>query len=312
MNLYETLEKTLTDNDASVRVAVLKALSHAAEEHVPEDRIVEYFTPSMLADDTATRSAAVLSLAPFVHLDNAQAALELMLKMQEAHGSAGTEPLMDVVFRLVESDKAAPVLQGHGYVAQWHVIGAFPSGFGAPKEDVDGFAFAYPPEKEIDLTKRYKIQYNIKSDTRFGKEVNEVEIGWVKATIGNADGVLYMTKAGRSQLQMPRKHGACYAYTELNVPEDTEVVMTYLLNSKARERVWLNGKVLAMKVAVDRRGGTATKTAVVKLAAGKNRLLVKVVSNDHSGAHWAPKVSTRGFALRLTDKKGKPVKWSHE
>lgn len=312
VNLYETLEKTLTDEDASVRVAALKALGQAAEEHVPDDRIVEYFTPSMMSADAATRSAAVQSLAPFVHLDNAQAALELMLKMQEAHGSAGSEPLMNIVFRLVDSDKAAPVLQGHGYVAQWYVIGAFPSGFGAPKEDVDGFTFAYPPEKEVDLTKRYAVQYNTVGDSRRKKEVNEVEIGWVKATIGNAGGVLYMTKAGRSQLLMPRKHGACYAYTELNVPEKTEVTMTSLLNSRAQDRVWLNGEVLAMKAVVDQRGGTATKTANVTLNAGKNRLLFKVVSNDYSSAHWAPKVSTRGFALRLTDKKGKPVKWSHK
>ena len=312
VNLYETLEKTLTDQDTGVRVAALKILRHSAEELVPEDRIVDYFTSSLLSPDQATRGAAIDTMVPFIHLDNAQAALELMLKMQRTHGTAGTETLMQIVFRLVEPEKAAPVLQGHGYVAHWHVIGAFPSGFGAPKKDIDGFAFAYPPEKEIDLTKRYKVQYNVKSDNRFGKEVGEVEIGWVQATIGNADGVLYMTKGGRSQLQLPRKNGACYAYTELVVPGKTQVTMTFLLNMRAQDRVWLNGKVVVLASKVAAKQGTTTKTATVTLPAGKSRLLVKVASNDHSGAHWAPKVSTRGFALRLTDKDKKPVKWSHE
>ena len=312
VNLYDTLETTLADTDKNVRVAALRSLRSAAEDHVPQDRILDYYTTSLLSADPATRAAAVASLLPFIHLDNAQVALSLLVQMQAKHGTAETEPLMHAVFRLVESDQSAPVLQGHGYVAKWHVIGAFPSGFGAPKEDVDGFAFVYPPEQEVDLTKRYNVKYNIKGDNRFGKEVNEFEIGWVPATIGNADGVLYMTKAGRSQLQMPRKNGVCYAYTELIVPEKKQATMTFLMNMKAQDRVWLNGKVLTLESKVDSKQGTATKTATVTLNAGKNRLLIKIASNDYSSAHWAPKVSTRGFALSLADKDGKPLKWSHE
>jgi len=235
-----------------------------------------------------------------------------MQQIQSEHGTAGTEPLMHAVFRMVEPDQAALVLQAHSYVAQWHIIGAFPSGFGAPDKDVDGFAVAYPPEQQVDLAKRYAVKYNIKSDHRFGKEVNEIEISWVPATVGNADGVLYMTKAGRSQLVMPHKNGVCYAYTELTVPEKTQAQMTFLVNMKAQDRVWLNGKVLSLASKVDQKQGTATKTATVTLNEGKNRLLIKVASNDYRQSHWHPKVSTRGFALKLADPDGKPVKWSHE
>lgn len=310
--LYETLEKTLSDADNQVRVAALQALRNAAEEHVPRDRILEYFTPTLLSPDPATRAAAIAALIPFITLDNGEAVLSVMQQIQSEHGTAGTEPLMHVVFRMVEPDQAAVVLQAHGYVARWHVIGEFPSGFGAPKEDIDGFTVAYPPEQGVDLAKRYTVQYNIKEDSRFGKEVNEIEIGWVPATVDNADGVLFMTKAGRSQLQMPRKNGVCYAYTELNITEATQAQMTLLLNMKAQDRVWLNGEVLALESKVDAKQGTATKTAEVKLNAGKNRLLVKVASDDHSGAWWQVKVSTRGFALSLTDAENKPLKWSHE
>ncbi len=312
VNLYETLERTLADTDTRVRVAALQALRKAAEAHVPQDRILEYFTSSLLSPDPATRNAAVAALVPYITLENGQAALAVMQRMQSEHGTAGAEPLMHAVFRMVEPNQAALVLQAHGYVAKWHIIGAFPSGFGAPDKDINGFTVAYPPEQGVDLTRRYTVKYNIKTDTRFGKEVNEVEIGWIPATVDDADGVLYMTKAGRSQLQMPRKNGVGYAYTELNVPANTQARMTFLLNMKAQDRVWLNGKVLNLKSKVDTKQGTATKTATVTLNAGKNRLLIKVASNDYSAAHWAPKVSTRGFALRLADPDGKPVKWSHE
>ena len=311
VNLYDTLEKTLADTDKDVCVAALRALRMPAEEHAPQDRILDYFTPSLLSPDPATRTAAVQTLVPFVGLDNAQLALEVMLKMQDAHGTAGTEPLMEVVFRRVEADQAARVLQGHGYIARWHILGSFPSGHTAPIEEVDGFAFAYPPEKEIDLTKRYKVQYNAESAAHRKKVLAEGELGWSPATVGDADAVLHMLRPGNAQLKFPSKKGVCYAYTELTVPENTQAQMTFLFSSMAQDRVWLNGKVIGMAAKIDERKRRATKTATITLNAGKNRLLVKMVSDDSSQPH-ATKISARAFSMRLTDKDGKPVKWSHE
>lgn len=311
VNLYDTLEKTLADTDKNVRVAALRALWQAQEEHAPQGRILDYFTPSLLSPDLATRAAAVETLVPSIDLDNAQAALDLMLKMQEVHGTAGTEPLMEVVFRRVEADQAARVLQGHGYIARWHILGSFPSGHTAPIEEVDGFAFAYPPEQEIDLTKRYKVQYNAESGAHRKKVLAEGEIGWSPATVGDADAVLHMLRPGNAQLKFPSKKGVCYAYTELTVPENTQAQMTFLFSSMAQDRVWLNGKVIGMAAKIDERKRRATKTATITLNAGKNRLLVKMVSDDSSQPH-ATKISARAFSMRLTDKDGKPVKWSHE
>jgi len=311
VNLYDTLEKTLADTDKNVRVAVLRALRMAAEEHAPQDRILAYFTPNLLSPDPATRTAAVDTLVPFIHADNAQAALDLMLKMQDAHGTAGTEPLMEVVFRRVEADQAARVLQGHGYIAKWHVLGSFPSGHSAPKEDVDGFAVAYPPEQEVDLTKRYTVQYNTEGDARRKKVLTEFEIGWSPAVVRDADGILHMLRPGNAQLKMPSKKGVCYAYTELTVPENTQTQVTFKLSSLAQDRIWLNGKVIGMTAKIDERKRRAIKTATVTLNAGKNRVLVKMVSDD-SSMWWHVKISARAFSMRLTDKDGKPVKWSHE
>ncbi|MGB1142228.1 MAG: HEAT repeat domain-containing protein, partial [Halioglobus sp.] len=75
VNLYEVLEKTLSDEDAVVRVAALTALRHTSGDSVPEERILDYFTSSLLSPDHASRVAAVEALVPYVNLDNAQAAL---------------------------------------------------------------------------------------------------------------------------------------------------------------------------------------------------------------------------------------------
>ena len=311
-DLYETLENMLEDVDSRVRVAALTALRQVPEEQVPQDRILAYFTSSLLSADRATRVAAVVTLAPYITLDNVQPALELMRKMQSDNGVDGTEPLMRAVIRQASPEQAADLLQGHGYVSKWQVLGAFPTGFGAPDEDIDGFAFAYPPEQEIDLGKRYSFRYNSKTDTRFGKEVKVVEIGWSAARADNAKGILYMIKPGHSEHVMPRKNGVCYAYAELMIEEDIQAHLKMLLSTNAQERVWLNGEVVALASKVDHRQRTAHKTASIPLKAGTNHLLVKVVSDDSSGAWWAQKTSTRAFSLRLTDKDGKPVKWRHK
>jgi hypothetical protein len=121
-----------------------------------------------------------------------------------------------------------------------------------------------------------------------------------------------MTKAGRSQLVMPLKHGVSYAFTEINIPAGGEVRMAFLFNMNAQKKVWLNGAELKLESNVNQKEGTDTATAKPKLAAGKNSILVKVVTDDGSAAWWAQKVSTRGFSLTLTDTEGKPLKWSHE
>jgi len=312
VNLYATFEKTLTDTDKRVRVAALMALQNAPGEHVPQDRVLEYYTTSMLSPDKETRAAAIAAISPHITQDNGEAVLAVMQKMHNEYGADGAKPLMQAVFRMVPEEKSAEILDAFGYVTRWHVIGAFPSGFGAPGEDVDGFTVAYPPEQEVDLTKRYNVKYNIASDPRHAKKVNEVEIGWVPATIGDADGILFMTKAGRTQLQIPRATGVCYAYTEIILPEKKEARLEFLFNRNSQNRVWLNGKVLSLDSKDNTKQGTATKTATVTLAKGKNRLLVKVATKDFGIMWFKGGHNTHWLVLSLSDLEGKPVKGSYQ
>ncbi len=311
-DLYQLLEAALSDPDPSVGLAALGALRTVPRERRPEGKLIAYLTPSLLSADAAIRREAVAVVAPAINPDNGAEGLKVMRQMQERFGTGETKPLMDAVFRMVPDVDTAEILQGQGFVARWHVIGSFPAGFGAPAQDVDAFATAYPPEKNIDLSERIKVAYNSKTDKRFGKEVAELEIGWVAATVENADGTLFMTRAGRSELQLPLKHGASYACTGITVAKGGEVRMEFLFNMKAQKKVWLNGKELKLESKIDNTQGIDTATATPNLLAGNNSILVKVVSDDGSPAWWAPRVSTRGFSLNLTDTEGRPLKWTHE
>jgi len=312
IDLYDVLKKSLTDSNSKVRLAALAALKKANPEEAPKQGFLNYFTPSLLSKDAATRQAAVAAVVPHITMDNGDAALKMMKEMQGQFGIAGTEPLMRATFRMIPEEKSAEVLEFYGYITRWQVIGEFPLGWGSPANKDEAIPTVFPPEQRINLKETLTVKYNEKGDTRFGKKIVAERITWVAATVGNSDGVLFMTKAGRSQLQTPHRHGTCYAYTEIIIPEKMQGNLEMVTNMNAGERVWLNGKAVTMKGNIDKKQGTATKTAQVTLNPGKNTLLVKVWSNDHSPAWWAPKVSTRGFSLSLRELTGKPIKRSYK
>jgi HEAT repeat protein len=312
VNLYETLQNSLSDPQSRVRVAALDSLKRADSESVPVKEIVGYFKTSLLSTDKLTRKSAIAVISPYINTDNGESALVVMKEMLKLYGSEGIHPYMKAIFRMIPEEKSALALEALGYVVHWHIMGAFPTDWASPGKDEKGMDVVYPPEKKVDLKQTIKVKYNSKYDLRFGKKVAEEEITWVKATAANEDAVLYMTKAGRSQLIMPRKHGVCYAYTEITISKKSEVNLQFLMNMKALDKVWLNGKLISLKAVIDSRKGTATKTVKTILNAGKNRLLVKIESKDTAGIWWAQKVSTRGFSLSIRDLKGKPMKWSHQ
>jgi HEAT repeat protein len=312
INLYERLESALADPDASVRVDALRSLQHASPADVPQERVVDYFESSLMSKDKATREAAMSAIAPSINMDNGEAALEVLKKIQRQYGADGTETLMHAVFRMVSEENAAAVLETHGYVTRWHVVGTFPSGFDAPGEDIDGLATAYPPEQKIDLNQSFTVVYNSQGDKRFAKKPAERVIGWVQATVANADGIVYLTKAGRSQLQPPNRTGAGYAFTEISLPRQTDLQMSFLLHSKSQSRVWLNGKELSLTSKAQGKDPRVLKTAKATLKAGKSRFLVKVVTADGASQGWGAGDTRQMFRLSLTDPSGKPVGWSYE
>jgi len=160
-------------------------------------------------------------------------------------------------------------VRSQGFVLDWWLL--------TPIEDPDGKGLEteYFPEKVIDL-------------------VNEQRIGprkfrWQKLTEVSLDGRINLLTSFRKTEKV-----LTYAYSELESPSEKEVV--FKMGSDDGIACWLNGQRIHLNNAA--RGLQVDEDVVKgKLAAGKNRILLKI---SNTGGDW-------GFVFRVTDPDGKPL-----
>jgi hypothetical protein len=135
-----------------------------------------------------------------------------------------------------------PTLEG-----KWHYIGPFDN------SEKRGFDFAYPPEREIDLTKRYRGKYD--------------EVGWKefsKFGIGRMNNLALFAN---------NDEACIYVFHEIVVAEPR--VLPLSLGSDDTLSVWLNGERLIHEN-VERAAAPDQNQASLRLKKGKNQLLIKV------------------------------------
>jgi formylglycine-generating enzyme required for sulfatase activity len=149
-----------------------------------------------------------------------------------------------------EKPKASPAAAGPTGVrlGPWYMIGPF-----YPPQGSAGFAFAFPPEAEINLAKTYdRLRWSARAEL--------------------ADGVVHMLSAGAD--------GSTYLYRTITAASPT--VITGYFGSDDGLAVWLNGKKL-ISHDVPRGPAPNQDRAPLALQAGENRLLLKIHNN--SGGH---------------------------
>jgi len=152
------------------------------------------------------------------------------------------------------------------FITEWNLIGPFD----AP--DMTYLQTAYPPEKEIDLKKKYP-----------GKE--NAEIGWKK---------IQAEESGYFRLErllMPNEQALAYGLVYVYSPEARKTQM--LLGSDDGVRVWLNDALIHTNPAYGRASPDQDRV-LVELKKGWNKLLVKVLQG---GGGW-------GFYVRFVDPEG--------
>jgi hypothetical protein len=156
---------------------------------------------------------------------------------------------------------------GAGFVRRWWIAGPFASPRGVLWEK------KLPPEVSVDLAGEVKYEGEVRR--------------WKLHETEEDGGAVVLENAGYSG------DDACaYLYAEVTVPEAREAL--FKIGSDDHVACWLNGeKVHANAV---QRGLTPEEDVVpVKLAAGANRILLKVLN---IGGGW-------GASLRITDREGK-------
>ncbi|MFL5240928.1 MAG: hypothetical protein ACJ8FY_02370 [Gemmataceae bacterium] len=155
---------------------------------------------------------------------------------------------------LVASLKAAglPTFEG-----KWHYIGPFDNAFNI------GFDAVYPPEKQIDLQKKY--------DGKTGK------IEWKEFTKFRVGVINNLSLFENSE------YVSVYLYHEIDAPES--IALPISLGSDDTLKVWLNGDLLVAED-LHRPAAPDQNHAVLKLKKGKNQLLVKVGNQDGAFAFY--------------------------
>jgi hypothetical protein len=157
-------------------------------------------------------------------------------------------------------------------LGDWHYIGPFNN------EGRRGFATAYPPEKEIDLTKKYP-----------GKGE---EVAWQKGKF--VDG-----QVNSLQLFKNNDNVCVYVYREISCKSPMKLPVS--LGSDDGLKVWLNGKEIVSQDQ-DRACSSDQATPTLDLKAGKNQFLMKITQGSGDWAFYfaakakVPPVITWTFA----------------
>ncbi len=142
-------------------------------------------------------------------------------------------------------------------VGKWHYIGPFPNAGGT-----GGFDTAYPPEKEIDLTKKYP-----------GK--NNEEAVWKEGnfTDGQVNNLALFKPENNTE-------AIVYLYREIECARPMEMPVS--LGRDDTLTVWLNGEKLVSQN-VQRGAAPDQALATLKLKEGKNAFLMKI---GQGGGEW--------------------------
>jgi hypothetical protein len=151
------------------------------------------------------------------------------------------------------------------FAVEWNVVGPFPAA------DMNDLQTVYAPEREIDLTKKYK-----------GK--NDVEVGW---RVVHADDTGYIRL---DQLVQPHEQVLVYGLGYVYSPDDRQAVI--LLGSDDGIRVWVNDELVHTNPSY--RGAAPDQDRLaVNLKQGWNKVLIKVLQG---AGGW-------GYYFRFSDPK---------
>jgi hypothetical protein len=144
-------------------------------------------------------------------------------------------------------------------LGKWHYIGPFDN------PNMKGFDVVYPPEKEIDLAKKYS-----------GKD--GVECAWQAGEF--TDGQINNLALFKPE---HNKNAVVYLYRELDCAAPTELPVS--LGSDDTITLWLNGQKL-LSANVYRAAAPDQHLLTLKLNKGKNQLLLKICQGDQGWAFY--------------------------
>lgn len=191
------------------------------------------------------------------------------------------EQVQQVAEKLEELDVQVDLLKHFGFVSRWKVIGSFDN------VDQRGFEVQYEPE----------VTYLAgKLDWSKPVQGKSAEVTWEEVATDQDDGSIDLNAVYDNE-----KGAIVFAYSEFE--SDSDVECEVRLGSPNACIVWVNGKELIRREVYHSGNQIDQYTSPVKLARGKNSILVKVCQNEQKQP-WAQDWS---FQLRFADSSGLAV-----
>ncbi len=256
----------LATEDAEKRKALQGIAAIASETSLP---IVKPLMEKPNLRDDASRAYTAIA-SKMADAGKKDAALKMLTEVVESPCSVDVIQL--AAARLKDLGVVIPIAQRSGFLTRWWLIGRFPNPNNSAWEK------EFPPEKEVDLKK--------------GVEFDGKSFRWKEVTTGHPQ-----ARVNLEEYFKPTENAAAYAYTELEVPKETDV--KFKIGSDDSVVCWLNGeKIHAIKVS---RGLSVDQDVVnATLRAGNNKILMKILNE---GAQWE-------FCLRITDRQDRAIDMS--
>lgn len=269
------LEKFLLDraHAAQPRQAVFDLLVRIDPK--TEDRLV----PGMIDDPCPEfRRAAVQRL---INAANEAAEKKDLAKSktlyQQAFSAARDPDQLDLAFDELTKLGDKPDLKRQlGLLSDWWVIGPFDHRKGI------GFNVAYPPEKEIDLKKKYRGMLG--------------DVAWGHLDSDDRHGVVDLNK-----LLAHHKGAIVYAYREFDSEQAQPA--EFRLGTPNGWKLWVNGKLAFAHEEYHLLTQMDQYPTRIKLQPGTNRFLLKICQNEQT-EDWAQEWQ---FQVRVCDPTGAAV-----
>ena len=268
-------------------VALLNAkVARAEKADPPSNPSADRVAP--LAHQAWQQANSASALVPLHRLYNLKADLDELEPLEDAFSSVANSrrslPEIAALARFYQADilrarglpnRAADATQRLGLFTHFMLIGGFDN------EGKAGFDKAYPPETELDFTKRYP-----------GKER---DIGWRRLDVLTPDGYADLSSAVR-----PVHDSAIYAVTDLDVTRDVRAVLH--VGASGATRIWVDGQ----KVLEDKQYHPASfdqHAVAINLKKGTHRVMLKLAQSDGAMGFWLRLSGTRGEALSAVTQK---------
>lgn len=195
------------------------------------------------------------------------------------------QQVITIIGKLKEQGATIDQSKQFGFITEWRLIGPF--------DNVGTVNF----EKSFAVESDW-VNGSVKEEYEGKKEVDgkKINVKWIAETTKNEEGIVELATIFANE-----KGCVVYAEAEFNSEKDQDADLR--LGCINGNKTWLNGKQIMSNEVYHTNMQIDQYNQPVRLKAGTNRVLVKIVQNEQT-EQWAQRFA---FQLRVSDSTGKAI-----